>query len=80
MPRQKRPVITISLETGERKEYASAYACANAIGAKPNGVISALETLGTCKGYRILDVPETIRKRIVELENVLNEYYGQDEF
>ena len=72
--REKRPVIAVDIETGTKKEYDSAYACAKELRVNPTNVLSAaLINGGVCKGYRIYDTPETIRKRINELENLLEE-------
>lgn len=73
MPRNKRPVIAISLETGERKTFDSVYACAKSLGANVSGVISALDSIGTCKGWRLLDTKENVQKKIDELEKLMEE-------
>lgn len=71
MPRKKRPVIAVSLATGERKHFDSIYACAKAIGANASGVISALDSQGTCKGWVISDTKENIQLRIEELKKIM---------
>ena len=73
MPRTKRPVIAISLETGERKEFDSTYACAKSIGVNVSGIIAALDSIGSCKGWRILDTKENIDRRIEELKKIKEE-------
>lgn len=73
MPRQKRPVIAVSLANGERKNFDSVYACAKAIGANVSNVLSALDSRGTCKGWMISDTKENIQRRIDELKKLMEE-------
>lgn len=73
MPRQKRPVIAISLETGERKNFESVYACSKAIGANVSNVLSALDSQGSCKGWMLSDTKENIQRRIDELKKMMEE-------
>ena len=71
MPRKKRPVIAVSLATGERKSFDSIYACAKAIGANVSNVVAALDSQGTCRGWMISDTKENIQLRIEELRKMM---------
>lgn len=73
MPRQKRPVIAVSLATGERKNFESVYACAKGIGANVSGVIQALDSRGTCRGWMLFDTKENIQRRIDSLIKMMEE-------
>jgi hypothetical protein len=73
MPRITRPVIAISVETGDRKEFDSVYACKMALGVNESGIIRALDSMGTCNGWRLFDTKENIQKRIERLQKVMEE-------
>lgn len=66
-------MIAVSLETGERKNFESVYACAKEIGANVSNVLSALDSRGTCKGWMISDTKENIQRKIDELKKMMEE-------
>lgn len=73
MARPSRKVVAVSIETGERREFGSAYECAIAIHTGHAAVLAALDRNGTCCGWRMYDTPDTLRKRIEELQRQLAE-------
>lgn len=73
MARQSRRLVAVNVETGERREFGSAYECAIALRAGHAAVLAALDRNGTCCGWKMYDTPETLRKRIDELREQLEE-------
>lgn len=65
---QARKVIAIHEQTGERREFVSAWAMSQEIGVTHRAVIQALERGGTCKGWKVYDTPEVIREKIWEMK------------
>ena len=68
MGRRTKPVIAISKETEERKEFGSVYECAHNLGVSTAAVLVAVARGTAVKGWKLYDSPENIRKRIKELK------------
>lgn len=68
-----RKITAVSLETGEKKVYASLYQAAKALGTSAQNVMQAISRGGACCGWRLYDSPETIKAKIAEMENLLKE-------
>ena len=73
MGRPSRKIIAVNMETGERREFPSVYECALELGTGHCNALAALNRNGVCFGWRLYDVPETLRARIAELERQLAE-------
>lgn len=69
--RNLRKVIAIHEITGERREFASAYEAANALGCTRQATLHALECLQAVKGWKLYDTPEKYRERIKEFEGII---------
>ena len=67
MARQQRETILINND-GERREYASEYAAAKALGVSVQSVQQAKRWNAALKGWRVFDTPEKIKERISELK------------
>lgn len=65
---EAREVIAINESTGERKGYGSVYALSKDLNVTIRAAQQAQERNGVCRGWRIYDSPERIRKHIKELE------------
>lgn len=74
--RGKRSVVAINPNTGERREYDSAYMCARELGTMFQNVTQALDRNGICCGWRLYDSAEYLRGRIAELQKRLKEVEG----
>ena len=68
MGRKTKPVIAISIETEERKEFGSVFECAHILGVSTTAVLVAVSRGTTVKGWKLYDSPENIRRRIKELK------------
>lgn len=66
--RQRRRIIAVNEETGERKEFESEYALAKELGMSISAVQITRLRGTAAKGWKIFDTPENIRKRIAILE------------
>ena len=73
MARASRKVIAVNVETGEKREFASAYECAASLGTGHCNALAALDRNGVCCGWKLYDSPESLRKRIEELQRQLEE-------
>jgi hypothetical protein len=76
MGRPGRKIIAVNVETGEKREFASAYECAMALGTGHCNALAALDRNGVCFGWKLYDSPESLRKRIEELQRQLAEIEG----
>lgn len=74
--RNKRAVVAINQNTGEKREFGSAYECARELGTAFQNVTQALDRNGICCGWRLYDSAEYLRGRIAELQKRLKEVEG----
>lgn len=74
--RNLRKVIAISEVTGERREFASAYEAAGALGCTRQAALHALVSLQAVKGWKLYDTPEKYRERIKEFEEIIKMLEG----
>lgn len=68
MANNKRAIILINEETGERKECASINAAARFLSATFGNVQTAAVYNGVCKGWRVYESPESIRQHIKDYQ------------
>lgn len=68
MANNKRAIILINEETGERKEYASINAAARFLSSTFGNVQIAAVYNGVCKGWRVYESPESIRQHIKDYQ------------
>lgn len=73
MARESRGIVAISVATGERREFDSASSCAIELRTQHTNVLQALNRNGVCCGWKLYDSPESLRKRIEELQRQLKE-------
>ena len=66
-----RKILAVNCDTGERKEFQSAWAFACAMGVTGRAVEQAVERGGVCAGWHIYDAPERIREKIARLKEIL---------
>lgn len=72
MPRIKRPVIAVNVESGEQNYYESVYACAKAINSHPSNILPIINSAKTSNGYRIIDADKNaIQRQIEELKKLV---------
>ena len=64
----KRVIILINEETGERKDCASINAAARFLSATFGNVQTAAVYNGVCKGWRVYESPESIRQHIKDYQ------------
>ena len=79
MARVTRPVIAINETTGERIEFPSIYAAGNALGVSHNHVLISLGTGTSAKGWKVYDTPENLRKKVQEIEGIIEMLEGSHE-
>lgn len=73
MARLVRKVIAVDIETGVKKEFASVYELAKVLGSSTQNVTQIVERNGIVRNHRLYDTPETIRRRITDLQRQLTE-------
>ena len=73
MGRPSRKVLAVNIETGERKEFESAYDCSIFFNTGHANVRQAIDRNGVCCGWKLYDSPDNLRKRIAELQRQLAE-------
>lgn len=76
MSRPVRKVVAVNIETGERREFNRSVDCAVFLGVEHANIRQAVERNGSCRGWRLYDTPEYIRKRIEILQEQLAEIEG----
>lgn len=65
---KKRAIVLINEVTGERKDFPSLNGAARFLGATFANVQTAAMYNGVCKGWRVYESADTIRKHIKDLE------------
>lgn len=68
-----REVTAVSVETGEKRVYATLYQAAKGLGTSAQNVMQAISRGGACCGWKLYDSPATIKANIAELQNLLKE-------
>ena len=68
MENNKRAIILINEETGERKECASINAASRFLSSTFFNVQKAAVYNGVCKGWRVYESPESIRQHIKDYQ------------
>ena len=76
MARETRPVIAIHEKTGERKEFSSVYAAAKAFRTNHTHVLISLAMGTSVKNWKVYDTPDNIRRRIAELDGIIDRLEG----
>ena len=76
MTYERRKIILINEDSGERKDFPSINAAARFLYSTFGNVQSAAVYNGTIKGWRVYESPETIRKHIKILEDQLKTLEG----
>jgi hypothetical protein len=77
MRKKTRKVIAISDETGERREFHSAYAMAKELGVADATVFQALDRCGYVLEWRVFDTPEVYRDKIKMIQECIRIVEGR---
>lgn len=64
----KRAIVLINQETGERKDFGSINAAARFLGATFCNIQTQAVYNGVCKGWKVYESPDSIRKHIEDYE------------
>lgn len=73
MARPAKKVVAVNVETGERKDFNSQYAAAMFLGVSNTHICACIRAGTTLRGWKFYDSPESIKKRIKELQKQLKE-------
>lgn len=73
MLNERKGVILINLETGERKDFPSINGAARFLGVVFHQIQTAALYNGNVKGWKVYESPETVRKHIKDLERQLKD-------
>lgn len=77
MGRTSRKIVAVNVESGKRKEFNRSIDCASFLGVGHANIRQAVERNGSCRGWRLYDAPEYIRKKIEILQGQLAEIEGE---
>lgn len=69
MARKRHEFYAVNPETGETKKLSSFYEAAHTIGGTPRDWQEAMYRCGTAQGWQVYDNVESLRDRILMLEN-----------
>ena len=71
--RNKREIIAIDVVSGEKRMYPDTTRAAADLGTSRQNVIQQLNRNGLCGSWKLYDIPDTLKKRIYELEKQIKE-------
>ena len=71
--RNKREIIAINVESGEKRMYPDTTRAAADLGTRRQNIIQQLNRNGFCGSWKLYDNTETLKKRIYELEKLIRE-------
>lgn len=76
MINERKSLVLINEETGERKDFTSITAAATFLKTTFSNVQRAAIYNGTWKGWKVYESPESIKRHIIELEEQLKVLEG----
>ena len=71
--RNKREIIAINVESGEKRMYPDTIQAAADLGTSRQNVIQQLNRNGFCGSWKLYDSTDTLKKRIYKLEKLIKE-------
>ena len=69
--RNKREIIAVKVESGEKRMYPDTTRAAADLGTSRQNIIQQLNRNGFCGSWKLYDSTDTLKKRIYECEKVI---------